>query len=56
MAMPFRVVIKPRSEDRVKKIKQEWAEAQKQLDPKTHQWVDVPKGVGLGSMEKNVNA
>ena len=49
-AEPYSVAITPRSSEKAERIKYEWKQAQKSLDPKTKQWIEVPKGMVLPSL------
>jgi cytochrome P450 len=50
MPEPYQAAITPRSPERAEVIKHEWEQAQKSLDPKTKQWIEVPKSMGLPSL------
>jgi hypothetical protein len=55
-AEPYRAVIKPRSADRARIVRQEWEAAKKDvLDPKSMQWARAPEGTSLWTAEKDVN-
>ncbi|ORY71072.1 cytochrome P450 [Pseudomassariella vexata] len=45
---PFKANIVPRSSPKARKVREEWAEVSKQLDQKTLEWKDVPKGLIWG--------
>ncbi|KAI1816873.1 putative cytochrome P450 [Poronia punctata] len=49
--LPFEAVITPRDEEKADIIRKEWATAQeKNLNPKTMQWLEIPKGIdGINS-------
>ncbi len=42
MPVPYRAKITARSEERAEMVKKEWEDAQRSLDPRTKQWVEVP--------------
>ena len=52
LVMPesFQAKIMPRSEKKADRVRQEWHNARKQLDPVTQQWMKVPKGMALPSL------
>jgi cytochrome P450 len=50
MPEQYHATITPRSPERAERIKYEWEQAQKSLDPKTKQWIEVPKGMALPSL------
>lgn len=50
MPEPYHAAITPRSPERAERIEHEWEQAQKSLDPKTMQWIEVPKSMALPSL------
>lgn len=47
MPEPFQTKITPRSEKKADRVRQEWHNAQRQLDPVTQQWMEIPQGMAL---------
>jgi len=45
MPEPFKAVLRPRSEEKARLVRECWTDAQQELDPKTKQWRDVPRGM-----------
>lgn len=50
MLEPYPAAITPRPPEKAERIKYEWEQAKKSLDPKMKQWIEVPKGMALPSL------